>query len=710
VKNLNGAQKVGIINADRVIVAEQVHGDIRLGDTHLYQVMTLPSGQRVRRVFAGVPAQGPPLVGRQQMFEDLRARASEGGRLALHGLPGAGKSALALALAYDEDTLTRFSGGVLWAALGPDSSIDNILSIWGASVGMDATTPLGGKRPRTAAERAQQLNAYLQSALDGQPFIIILDDAWRQEDLLDFDHFATAGAAMLLTTRDEALARWYVGDSSRRLRVQELAEPAAHDLLLRTAPEALAADPAGLRELASLVGYLPLALMLVGSELAANAGQDRWIRQTLERLRSATERLGLAGTSSRQGSDREPLSLQEVVELSLNALPDDATRDAFVELGVFAPKPGDFSRAAALAVWQVTEQVGDAILRTLHGRGLLEITGQDRFTVHQVLAAVASVRLAGRVEVAARHFDHYLAPVDADREAWQAIAAELPQIQQAWNWVSNAAGEDRRVLQLAVALQTFMERRGLRAQQRVWLERAVVAARALKDSAEEGRLSGSLGLCLWQLGEHREAIDCLDHALAIARQAGDRPAEGRHLGSLGLVWASAMLRDKAIDHFEEALVIARELDDQQAEGSHLGALGLAWVEEGEVKLALGEVTHDTAVSYFRRAIEHFEQALAIAQATDDRRAEGSHLGSLGNARLLLGEVAEATVLLTQASSVLREEGDLPNEALHRANLARAHHLLGDVPAAQKSGREALAIYDSYADPRATVLRAWLEKI
>ena len=446
------------------------------------------------------------------------------------------------------------------------------------------------------------------------------------------------------------------------MHVEELTEPAALDLLARAAPEVATAAPAGLRQLAQAVGYLPLALVLMARELAAHAGQERWIRQAVERLDSATERLALTNTSRRPGTAGVPLSLQAVVELSLDALPDDATRAAFVDLGVFAPKPGDFSRAAALAVWQASEEAGDAYLQTLYGRGLLENTGEDRFTVHQVLATVARVRMADITALSARHFAYYLAFVDSDREAWQAIAAELAQIQQAWDWAARSPGQDRRALQVFGALNVFMERRGLRAQQRVWLERAVQAARALEDRAEEGRLLGSLGLCWWQLGQHRKAIDCLEHALTLARQTGDRQAEGRHLGSLGLVWATAMLRDQAIGYYEEALAVAREVCDRQAEGSHLGALGLAWAEEGVAKLAWEEATKDTAAPYFRRAIEYYEQALAVTRAINDRPAEGSHLGNLGNAWLLLGDAARAKDLLDQAVTILREIGDRPMRA------------------------------------------------
>ena len=68
-----GTPLVGTINAERVVVAHEIHGGIHAQEI---TVLSFPSGQRIQRVFAGVPAQGPPLVGRDQTFAELRARAA----------------------------------------------------------------------------------------------------------------------------------------------------------------------------------------------------------------------------------------------------------------------------------------------------------------------------------------------------------------------------------------------------------------------------------------------------------------------------------------------------------------------------------------------------------------------------------------------------------------------------------------------------------
>jgi tetratricopeptide (TPR) repeat protein len=677
-----------------VLVVDKNSGTINL---------TYPTGERSRRVFANVPQPGPPLVGRQPVLSALRDQLAAGGAVALHGLPGTGKSALALALAYDPAVLERFSGGVLWAGLGLRPDVDGALGHWATVLGVDVSAE------PDVARRAQRLNAHLQRELAGQPFLIVLDDAWRLEDLAPFRYFATPGYALLLTTRDAELARRFAGTEAGVVRVEELTEDAAVDLLTKACPPAEATDPDGVRELARAVGGLPLALVLVGAELAANAGQPRWVRRALDRLRSAQARLTLRDEQPRPGLVGVSLTLQAVVELSVDALPDEATRLGFAQSGVFAPKPADFSRAAALAVWAVDEDAGDDRLQTLWRRGLLEIAGDDRFTLHQVLAAVAAARLDGAGETAARHFAHYLALVQQDPEDWRAIQGAWAQIQQAWAWAARTPGPGERVLQLVSAVHVFMERRGLRTQQRAWFQLALEAARALGDKREEGRLLGSLGLCWWELGEHGNALECYEQALALARDLSDRQAEGRHLGSIGLVWAT-LDRGRASDYYGEALAIAQEVGDRQAENSHLGALGLVEAEEGIAKMAQAQTADAAVAPYFQRAVRYYERALRIAREIGDRRGEGSHLGNLGNAWRCLGELSQAIDLLEQALSTIRDIGDRRNEGFHLANLGMAYQALGRVQAAQQCWQQAAAVFDTYGDSRAELVKTWLKTL
>ena len=69
-------------------------------------------------------------------------RASLAGQstaLSAEGLPGVGKTALAVVLAHHPAVLAHFTDGVLWAGLGPQGDAMSALTAWGNALGVDVT-------------------------------------------------------------------------------------------------------------------------------------------------------------------------------------------------------------------------------------------------------------------------------------------------------------------------------------------------------------------------------------------------------------------------------------------------------------------------------------------------------------------------------------------------------------------------------------------
>jgi tetratricopeptide (TPR) repeat protein len=145
--------------------------------------------------------------------------------------------------------------------------------------------------------------------------------------------------------------------------------------------------------------------------------------------------------------------------------------------------------------------------------------------------------------------------------------------------------------------------------------------------------------------------------------------------NLGIAFSLAGETRRAIELYEQALAIARETGDRQGEGIHLGNLGLCHADLGET----------------RRAIDLHGQALAIAREVGDRQGEGIDLGNLGIRYADLGETARAIDLHEQALAIARETGNRQGEGLQLTNLGLRYADLGETARAIDFHEQALAI-------------------
>ena len=88
--------------------------------------------------FAG----GYRLIGRDDILHQLKQRLFDSKNVvltALNGIPGVGKTSVALALAHDNEIMDYFRDGILWCGLGPQPNVLSLLSRWGMLLGIAAT-------------------------------------------------------------------------------------------------------------------------------------------------------------------------------------------------------------------------------------------------------------------------------------------------------------------------------------------------------------------------------------------------------------------------------------------------------------------------------------------------------------------------------------------------------------------------------------------
>ena len=114
---------------------------------------------------------------------------------ALRGAGGFGKTTLAKALAHDPDIQDAYFDGILWAELGekPDRLLATL---------SDLIVLLTGERP--GLETINAVAAKLGEALGDRRILMIVDDAWREQDLLPFLQ-GGPNCVRLVTTRIDSV-------------------------------------------------------------------------------------------------------------------------------------------------------------------------------------------------------------------------------------------------------------------------------------------------------------------------------------------------------------------------------------------------------------------------------------------------------------------------------------------------------------------------
>ena len=193
------------------------------------------------------------------------------------------------------------------------------------------------------------------------------------------------------------------------------------------------------------------------------------------------------------------------------------------------------------------------------------------------------------------------------------------------------------------------------------------------------RAAEILGLRLHALDQ----IGWLETSARAAHKLGNQKEEGAALGNRGIAYLDLGEARKAIEYFEQHLAIARETGHRLGEGNALGNLGLAYRYLGE-KL---------------KAIEYFKQDLAIAREIGNRRGEGQSLGNLGVVYGDLGETGKAIDYYEQDLAIARETGDRRGEGAALAGLGTAYGYLGETRKAIGYCEQDLAIARETGDRR-----------
>jgi tetratricopeptide (TPR) repeat protein/transcriptional regulator with XRE-family HTH domain len=580
-------------------------------------------------------ANAADLIGRQDILVRLKQRLLSGktpNATALVGLPGVGKTTIAIALVHDLEVAAAFRGGVLWASLGPDPNLLAHLSRMGALLGIS---------PEMIGQQgsAEGFTLQLRQAIGMRRFLIVVDDVWS----LAHAYALRVGGARtdyLLTTRFPEVASAFALDGV--LYVDELTEEAGVALLGRLAPKAVQFEPHLARKLVQATGALPLALTLMGHYLRAQSftGQPRRLKSALRHLADHQGRLGVSEPQAYLERSPglpmgEPLSLKSVIATSVSKL-DEQAREALYALSAFPAKPNSFAEDTA----QHVSGVGLAVLDRLWDMGLLESRGEGRYALHATITDYArslSTDPAPQVRLATTMASY----IESHVTDFSTLELESDNVFAALEFARDL-GLSQVFVRLVLSFAHFLEARGMGEQEEVLLEQAYSVALTVPDSQSLATVMLYLGRIAQWRGQYTRASDSYQQGLNWARQTGDSALIAHLLRNLGVVADSQGEYAKAEGYFTEALALARMETDQSQVPLCLSSLGLVAFKRGADELA---------ENYWR-------EGLVLAQCSGNKEQECYLLLDIANIAMNRRHFVEADDLLQQALVLARELGHL----------------------------------------------------
>jgi WD40 repeat protein len=340
------------------------------------QLTVLPGRPRLNMA----PPPPPDFVQRSHEFGALKEKllGAKGDNVAitaaLRGAGGYGKTTLAKALAHDPDIEAAYPDGILWVELGEKPA--NLLSIV-----VDVIEILNGERP--GLENLTAAAAKLGEALADQRRLLIIDDAWREQDLRPFLQGGHNTTRLITTRRDDILPL-----KAERQKVDAMAADEALALLSWGLPkdQAAAEEPA-LAALTQRLGEWALLLKLVNGFLRDRVVTDNEpLSLAIMGVNKRLDLKGLSAFDARNEADRAN-AVAKTIGVSLELL-NESERARFAELAVF-PEDVDVPLGVVSRFWSETGKLDEIdsedLLRRLQSLSLLLSLDRRTFRFHDTV-------------------------------------------------------------------------------------------------------------------------------------------------------------------------------------------------------------------------------------------------------------------------------------------------------------------------------------
>ncbi len=469
-----------------------------------------PRRELFPKIWRRVPPQNPYFTGRKALLAQLREALTAGQAVvlphALRGMPGVGKTQLAVEYAYRNRSAYDL---VWWIPADQPHLVQSSL----AAQSEDLQLP-----PVTATGAHEAAAAVIDALRRGNPYdkwLLIFDNADEPEDL--YDLIPHGPGHVLITSRNH---RWQ--SVAESIEIETFSRSESVEFLAKRAPKAITSAAAN--ELAVELGDLPLALEQAGA-LQRETGMPT--SEYLELLREQTQEL----LAESKPSDY-PVSLTAAWRISVAQLAE--VQPGALELlrccAFFGPDPiprDVFRRGIRQTGSALSRMLSDPILlaraiRDLGRFALATIDSANRtVTIHRLIQALLRNDLNADEQEKFRHEVHLLlagaTPADPNDEAqWQRFSELVPHLGPA----RVTEGTEPELRDFALRMMYYMYRTGAFETARAFAEECIRrwSADSGDDHPDVIAAQRYLGAILRDSGDYRAAFELTGETLAKARR------------------------------------------------------------------------------------------------------------------------------------------------------------------------------------------------
>ncbi|MFC5744034.1 BTAD domain-containing putative transcriptional regulator [Actinomadura rugatobispora] len=711
-----------------------------------------PSQGRPFQRPASLPADLPDFTGRAALADRMtgwlaRREGTAPAVIAVSGVGGVGKTALAVHVAhavrdaYPDGQLYVDLLGTAKHPLPPAVVLGEFLRALGVP---DQSVPEG----------EHERSALFRSMLADRRVLVLLDNARDAEQVRPLLP-GTTGCAALVTSRPRLSGL----PGARAVDLDVLDPVEAIALFTAIVGSRAAAERGAVVDAVGLCGFLPLAVRIAASRLAARPGWS--VRSLAARLADGRRRLA----ELRIGD----LAVEATFRLGYDQL-DPYLARAFRLLSV--PETSGVCPPGAAAMLGTTHAEGERVLEALVDLGLMDSPAPGCYRYHDLLWLFArqlpapdgergerraALRRLVRFVLATQRGVHRLvrpgAPISV-ADPGPSGELEFGGAGEAREWIfyqltdllvivrqaaaAGADGEGAEGTPLAEAADVLLALDPLLEDGYRW-EEARPAARAVLDEAlrqgdrrAEARARYVLGRALVHTSRLAGARGHAERATALSRETGDRLMLMSALDLLSHIDFYEHDLRAAIGRIEQALELGREFGDRAGEAERTANLAYARVEVGEAAEAVPAAErsrdlaraagHGAAEAYalyilgialrelgrLDEAVARFDDGLAICWSQGLRARESYILLRIAETQLLRGRAREALDSAERSLAIGREIGEEYQQGRVLTAIGRILAELGDPGGARRRWEEALELFTALEVAEAGGVRRLLD--